>query len=212
MQVSKNIFATCTVVLNSLCLYAYFVLVYRIVYWIILNCMFKNCAGLPQVWMLVLPLSHGDRFSRVQTLACLTFHGGGKGGAGARSKRLLCWCRRPLHRPEAGAVVELGRVELRARRPLLPLPRSRSSQGNTLLPIAREGTVPIFSAQGCDFSECFVDWFRSLRGGAGAPSWSPWTLPQPSSRYGCGIPSSGKMFVESLKLFVAPKFGWFYMP
>ena len=41
---------------------------------------------------------------------------------------------------------------------------------NTLLPIAREGTVPIFSAQGCDFSECFVDWFRSLRGGAGAPS------------------------------------------
>ena len=42
MQVSKNIFATCTLVLNSLCLYAYFVLVYRIVYWIILNCMLKN--------------------------------------------------------------------------------------------------------------------------------------------------------------------------
>jgi hypothetical protein len=32
----------CTVVLVNLCLYAYFVLVYRIVYWIIPNCMLKN--------------------------------------------------------------------------------------------------------------------------------------------------------------------------
>ena len=42
MQVSKIICAMCTLVLVNLCLYAYFVLVYRIVYWIIPNCMFKN--------------------------------------------------------------------------------------------------------------------------------------------------------------------------
>jgi hypothetical protein len=34
-------------------------------------------------------------------------------------------------------VVELGGMALRARRPLLPVPRRRSSQGNTLLSVAR---------------------------------------------------------------------------
>jgi hypothetical protein len=54
---------------------------------------------------------------------------------------------------------------------------------------------------------CFVDWFRLRRGGAGVPSRSPWTSPPPSSIYGCGIPSSGIMFVRSLKLFLLAEFG-----
>lgn len=44
------------------------------------------------------------------------------GGGGGRDRRRR---RRPHHRPEAGAVVELGGVALRPRRHLLPLPRPR---------------------------------------------------------------------------------------
>ena len=62
----------------------------------------------------------------------------GSHGGGGRCRRRR---RRPLHRPEAGAVVELGGVALRPRRYLLPLPRPwrRSSQDRG---VAEQGLPP----------------------------------------------------------------------